>query len=215
MNINSKKRGRPLGFDRPAALHAAMLTFWQFGYAGTSITDLTRSMGISAQSLYSSFGSKSELYHEALDLYQNSFCLVMKNALAQTGNCLLAIENMLLKAAQLYTDTTHPRGCMIATANLGCASENCQEVIYLSRLRKNMTRRIHERISLGIKAGDLISPKTNADTLSTYISMLLQGMSVQAQDGATETELACIVENVMKMIRQEYTHKENSTVLQI
>lgn len=200
----NKKRGRPLGFDRTSALQNAMLTYWQFGYAGTSIADLTEAMGISAQSLYSAFGSKSDLYHEALNFYQNNFCSNMRNALTQQINCLDAIEQMLLEAARLYTDTSHPPGCMIATANLGCASENCTEVVYVSSLRKEANRQIQKRIELGIKAGDLLRSKTNATALAIYLSMLIQGMSVQAQDGATQQHLEEIIHSIKKMLKNAY-----------
>lgn len=202
----SIKRGRPLSFDRQAVLEAAMLTFWRFGYGGTSIADLTQAMNISAQSLYGAFGSKSDLYHETLDHYQEIFCSAMQNALLQKNiDCLQAIENMLLETAHLYTDPQYPKGCMVATANLGCASENCLEVAYVSRLRKNATKRIQERIELGIKTGDLLRSKTDAKMLAAYLSMIIQGMSVQAQDGASAKELKNAITNIMVMIRQAYT----------
>ena len=47
-----RKTGRPLSFDRDAALEQAMLTFWRHGYESTSIVDLTTAMGITAPSLY-------------------------------------------------------------------------------------------------------------------------------------------------------------------
>lgn len=206
-----KKRGRPLGFDRTGALQNAMLTFWQFGYGGTSIADLTQVMGISAQSLYSAFGSKSDLYHEALDFYQKNFCSTMQQALLQPINCLDAIEQMLLEAARLYTDRSHPPGCMIATANLGCASENCAEVAYVCALRKKATQQIQKHIELGIKAGDLLRSKTNAAALAIHLSMLIQGMSVQAQDGSTQKDLEEIIHTVKQMLQRAYAANSHNS----
>ena len=51
------------------ALERAMEVFWARGYAGTSISELTEAMGINSPSLYAAFGSKEELFREAVALY--------------------------------------------------------------------------------------------------------------------------------------------------
>lgn len=61
---------RPLSFDPDAALDAAMRTFWQYGYAGASIQDLTDATGLSRSSLYNTWGDKLGLYIAALDRYR-------------------------------------------------------------------------------------------------------------------------------------------------
>ena len=64
-----RKTGRPLSFDRQAALQQAMLTFWRHGYETTSISNLTAAMGVTAPSLYTAFGDKKRLFLEAMRLY--------------------------------------------------------------------------------------------------------------------------------------------------
>ena len=51
-----RRPGRPLGFDRDAALHQAMLLFWRHGYEATSVNDLTAAMQITPPNLYTAFG---------------------------------------------------------------------------------------------------------------------------------------------------------------
>ncbi len=62
---NAKKKGRPLCFDRNIALEKALELFWNKGYEGTQLVDLTENMGINPPS-YASFGSKEKLFYECV-----------------------------------------------------------------------------------------------------------------------------------------------------
>ena len=64
-----RRTGRPLSFDRAAALAVAMRLFWQHGFEATSIAELTQAMGITPPSLYAAFGDKRGLFREAVALY--------------------------------------------------------------------------------------------------------------------------------------------------
>ena len=63
------KTGRPINFDRDAALEAAMLLFWERGYEGTSMADLTQAMGLNPSSIYAAFGDKYALFQLAVKRY--------------------------------------------------------------------------------------------------------------------------------------------------
>ena len=64
-----RRTGRPLSFDRDAALRQAMLTFWRYGYETASVANLTAAMGVTPPSLYAAFGDKERLFLEAMRLY--------------------------------------------------------------------------------------------------------------------------------------------------
>src|SRR6202041_2250631 len=61
--------GRPRGFDCEVALDAAMRVFWEKGYEGASLSDLTAAMKIERPSLYATFGNKETLFRKVLDRY--------------------------------------------------------------------------------------------------------------------------------------------------
>ena len=62
--------GRPREFDRDQALRKAMLLFWQHGYEGTSMSALVEALGIASARIYAAFGSKEQLFREAVALYE-------------------------------------------------------------------------------------------------------------------------------------------------
>ena len=56
-------------FDPQTALRKAVDVFWTKGYDGTSMNDLLHAMGIQKGSFYDTFGSKHEIYLQAMDQY--------------------------------------------------------------------------------------------------------------------------------------------------
>src|SRR6266851_8239714 len=68
-NVLKRGRGRPRTFDRSTAIQQAMKLFWERGYEGTTFDDLIGVMNIGPSSFYHEFGSKEQLYREAVDYY--------------------------------------------------------------------------------------------------------------------------------------------------
>src|SRR5947208_14300857 len=64
------RRGRPRAYDPDTALGRAMAAFWDAGYAGTSLDDISARTGMNRPSLYGAFGDKHTLYRHTLDRYR-------------------------------------------------------------------------------------------------------------------------------------------------
>ena len=191
-----RKRGRPPAFDRETVLAAARDVFWEHGYDGSSIADLTASMGITPQSLYAAFQSKADLYREALDQYRRMPRPYPGNPLTEQIETVAAFERFLRNSAMIFTAPDHPKGCMISTAVLNCASENEGVACYVSSLRQQTLDAFTARIERGIAEGEL-RPDTNAKSLARFLGAIVQGMSVQARDGATSEELMEMMKHAM------------------
>ena len=107
------ERGRPRAFDRAEALQKAMLLFWEKGFQGAAMSELTAAMGINAPSLYACFGSKEGLYREAMALYESGDGAELAAAIAAAPTVRDAIEIYLMRSAALFSRPGKPAGCMI------------------------------------------------------------------------------------------------------
>ncbi len=87
---------RPREFDVDAALQAAMTTFWEHGFEGASLSDLTAATGVGRQSLYLAFGDKRTLYLAALDRYREMFQVPLLTALAAGGDVRAVLREALV-----------------------------------------------------------------------------------------------------------------------
>ncbi|WP_308367626.1 TetR/AcrR family transcriptional regulator [Streptomyces sp. ISL-36] len=192
--MTTKQRGRPRSFDRPTALERATMAFWEHGYETTSVSDLTRVMGISAPSLYAAFGDKRTLFEEVVEAYAGSYGAYGGRAFAEEPTARGALGRMLREAADVFTDPCHPRGCLMISAAINCSTPEVEEGL---RERRNANLAAFEaRIRKGVDAGELPAG-TDAGTLARFCGAVLQGMSQQARDGATRTELEAVAEAAM------------------
>lgn len=187
--------GRPREFDREAALHKAKMVFWQRGYEGTSMSDLVAAMGIASARIYAAFGSKENLFKEAIALY-----LAEEGAFAdevmQQNNVRLAIQQLLIQAVETYTQKDQPHGCMVVLSLTNYASENEAIMSWLANYRQERTESIIQRLKLAVQSGD-ISTKVDVQSLGDYISTVFHGISIQARDGVSQERLLKMVDVVM------------------
>jgi AcrR family transcriptional regulator len=116
-----KPRGRPLSFDRDAALEAAMHVFWERGYEAASVADLTAAMGITPPSLYTAFGDKEQLFLEAIERYALGYGSISARALREEPTARGAIERWLVEAAKELTEPCHPKGGLVVRAATNCS----------------------------------------------------------------------------------------------
>lgn len=190
----SRSRGRPRSFDRTTALEKALTAFWRHGYEATSVSDLTRIMGIGAPSLYAAFGDKRTLFEEVVRVYAGTHGAFGDRALAEEPTARAAVERTLREAAVRYTDPEHPYGCLVAHAATNCTTP---EVERLLRDRRDAAlATLESRVRADVAAG-LLPAGTDAGALARHVTAVLHGMSQQARDGATRAELQALAEIAM------------------
>ena len=183
--------GRPREFDVDKAIDRAMTLFWRKGYEGTSLTDLTATLGITRPSLYAAFGNKEGLFRQVLNRYVETPSRYVADAL-KASSALEVAERLLYGAIKLNTNPRHP-GCLMVQDAQACGNET--EAVRRDVITKLLAgeQAIAERLRRAKKDGDL-PPDANPAVLARYLRSVVYGIAVQAAAGATARELNQVAE---------------------
>lgn len=193
MNEATRKRGRPRILDRDTGLDIAAHLFWERGYEGTSIADLTQAMGVTPPSLYATFGSKEDLFRQALAHNVAQGSKHRSEVLWGDMPAYEALTYFLYDIAEGDTRPDKPRGCIVSTAVLQHAEQNASVAGVAAAMREAAMQTLKARFDRAIDEGELPAD-TDSDTLARFYGAIIQGMSAQACDGACTGKLKQLVD---------------------
>ena len=158
--------------------------------------ELTQAMGINKPSLYAAFGDKSELFRKVVDRYVQRQAAIWEVLLAEQS-ARIAVEKMLLVAADSLTGRVNPRGCLLVQAALSCTKESDCIKKELAAKRADGDLLLRTRLQRAQTDGELPSC-VDVSALSRFYNAVLRGMSVEASAGASRTDLQNIIDLAMK-----------------
>ena len=188
--------GRPREFDTDAALEKAMRLFWAKGYEGTSVGDLTETLGISRPSLYAAFGDKQSLFRAALERYAAGPAGYVAMAIAKPTAREVA-EHLLRGAADLQASTRNPGGCLTVNGGIACGDEAEPVRQALNTHRTAGVALLRRRFEQAKAQHDL--PKdSDPAALARFLAAVVYGMAVLASGGASRKELEQVIQSAMK-----------------
>src|ERR1700728_5141593 len=151
---DNPKMGRPRGFDTTAALDAAMRVFWEKGYEGATLTDLTDAMRINRSSMWAAFGNKEELFKKAFERYLGTYQVYIHEALAKP-TIREVIESSLRGTVDFLATPGSRQGCLSVRGALAVGDEADPIKQWVIQLRKNGLSLARKRFEEARKSGDL------------------------------------------------------------
>jgi len=164
-----------------------MLLFWERGFEGTSMADLTKAMGLSPSSIYAAFGDKYALFSLAVKRYTESREQYATKALEET-TLEKVVRALFDNTVAFLTTPGHPPTCMTLAGAVGCSVDASPARDIMIEIRKQNEVAMSERFLQARKSGDL-SKDVNIDDYTRYLSSILAGLSIQAANGSTKAEL--------------------------
>jgi AcrR family transcriptional regulator len=159
------------------------------------MTDLTKAMGINPPSLYATFGNKEALFEKVLDRYiEGPGGYLKESLLAPTA--VEFVRQLLSASADFFTDPSHACGCLAINAGLAWNPES--KAVHKQLARRHVAREklFADRLRQALKEGDLPKDSDPRD-LARYLSVVFQGLAVQASAGATRRDLQKVVDLVL------------------
>ncbi|TWD79104.1 TetR family transcriptional regulator [Kribbella amoyensis] len=185
--------GRPRSFDPDTALDRALELFWQQGYEGTSLAELTATMGINKPSLYAVFGNKEQLFAKVLDRYFASPGAFAVDALDEP-TIRGVVERLVFGTIELVAGKDTPRGCLTVKSVHACGPDARPVRDDAVRRREIGEAALRRRLE---KAPDL-PQGTNAATLAQLVHTLTDGIAVQAAAGRTREQLRAVADLALR-----------------
>jgi AcrR family transcriptional regulator len=188
--------GRPRGFDAEEALERAMKVFWEQGYEGASLTDLTSAMGITRKSMYAAFGNKEELFRKALDRYTEGPASYAARAMELPSAREVATA-FLAGSVRTTTNPGCPAGCLGVQGSLAAGDAGRVAQDALIAWRDDGRTRLRDRFQRAVDEGDL-PPDADPELLARYLMTVSNGIAVQAAGGATRPELQQVADAALR-----------------
>jgi AcrR family transcriptional regulator len=174
-------------FDADAAVEAAMLVFWERGYADSSLDALGAAMGVGRSSFYNAFGDKAGLFQQCLARYGSRYGDRYEQALAAPeGDVRAALTSFFEVTLDRIADPAVPRGCLIAQSVIASPTLPPQAAAQADTLL-GLQRR---RITTALVAAGVAAPL--AEDVALQMAAVNQSLAVLSRTGLSPERLGSV-----------------------
>lgn len=195
-----RPRGRPRAYDPDQALTQVTAAFWDAGYSGASLEDLTDAAGMNRPSLYGAFGNKRELYLTTLGRYREMGRSAMREELSYELPLADALRRVYARAIAIYTQgDSGARGCFL----IGTAAT---EAVLDKQIRREFADGLHEldaqleaRFRHALERGELKS-SLGAGDLARLACGIMNSLALRARAGDPRTVLEATAEAGVRLL---------------
>lgn len=190
--------GRTRNFDLTEALDLATREFWEKGYAGTSLDDLTEAMGIARPSLYRAFGNKEQLFGRVVEHFEKIYLDFVDDALA-THPVQLVVQRLLEGTVRACAGPSTPQGSLLTHGAPASSPEDEAIQKLLSTRIDIYQEKLAGRLGRASAAGELPAD-TDCRAMAAFIITHCCGMALRAKAGASPEMLTAEIYFVMRAL---------------
>lgn len=180
-----------------------MRVFWLKGYEGTSLTDLTRAMGISKPSLYARFVDKRSLFLAALERYDATLGVDNLQKIMDGDSVRDTVQGYVFAVAETLTSPDTPPGCLVGSVATDMAGRDAEVRVKVADLFAATEGYLTQRFK------DLGDSHVDEQSLAEAVVSFGQSLAARARVGATLDELNARAERFLVVLFAD--HESRST----
>jgi TetR/AcrR family transcriptional repressor of nem operon len=190
---------RPRQFDPEALLEAAMLIFWEKGYAATSIRDIVEKTNVNQFGIYSIYGDKHGLFLAVLDRYRDKIITEVFAIVERPEASLSSIRQYFYELIEHNSMTVPALGCLMANTMAEFGMED-PEVLqrtsaHAERLRIGFTQALTNAQHSGEVRQDL-----TIEAMASHLVVSVQGLAVYSRIYPDRGPLEAFAETTLSVI---------------
>jgi AcrR family transcriptional regulator len=188
---------RPRSFDPDEALDLARDVFWQKGFQGTSLDDVTAATGLNKPSLYAAFGDKNALFLKVLDRYHARIVASAERIINDGPSARDAIERWLKGFVPFCSGTKGSRGCLSVNTAADGASDQKEVRNRIERFNRKLEQLLRNRLHVDhAQFSDAFDP----DAAARAIMAIYLGLMVLAKDAPDAARVRATLNQAMKLL---------------
>jgi AcrR family transcriptional regulator len=195
-----RPRGRPRAYDPDQALARARDAFWDGGYTGTSLEELSEATGMNRPSLYGAFGDKRALYLQIMERYREMGRTAMKEELSYELPLAESLRRVFRRAITIYLAGEHgPRGCfLVNTAATEAVRDSDIRAAFAAGLHE-LDEQLEARLRFARERGDLNTDIEPA-ALARVLGGVMNSLALRARAGESRAVLEATVEAAVRLV---------------
>lgn len=168
-------------FDEDALIETCIPLFWEKGFQGTSMTDVSEATGVGNGSIYAAYGSKAGLFLLVLERYCETRVDLVRDAMRAEGSLVDAVRGLFESVVADCAQHRPSWGCLMLTsmAELG---RQWPEVADLTlRTIREMQDVVIERLQRESPHGSAASRRDLAATVVLASQAILQASLLEPE----------------------------------
>jgi AcrR family transcriptional regulator len=195
-----RPRGRPRSYEPEGALACAQEVFWERGYAGTSLDDLSSATQMHRPSLYRAFGDKEQLFLAILRRYHSETLRVLERVVESELPLQACLLRLFRGASVIYLQGARgAHGCLILSSAL---TETCHNTAVRELVASNvraLDRLFARRMQRAVAQRELPA-RCDPGLHAQLASGTLHTLAVRARSGASKKSLDALARHAASLL---------------